>query len=179
MSYFLPSVSSAPKSRAIWQQGDHRPSCTWSTFMSRTQWLVLRKGFWGMHHGLEWDIEGPVSPWDQADLQELGPQQTKEGAAAPPAVRTLFGSWAWHLPGICKVLQWCTKRMDGKAEGRLNEEERGPLVCHKGRECINKYVIIWGSLLESGLSGEEVIQPAKAAALSFLDLCGWSHSWWC
>ena len=47
---------------------------------------------------------------------------------------------------------------------------------HKGRACINKYVIIWGRLLESGVSGEEVIQPAKAAALSSLDLCRWSQS---
>ena len=48
-------------------------------------------------------------------------------------------------------------------------------MCHKGRECINNYVIIWGSFLESGVSGEEVIQPAKAAALSSLDLCGLSR----
>ena len=34
-------------------------------------------------------------------------------------------------------------------------------MCHKGRECINNYAIIWGSFLESGVSGEEVIQPPK------------------
>lgn len=49
-------------------------------------------------------------------------------------------------------------------------------MLQKGREGVDTYVIIWGSLLESGVSGEEVIQPAKAAALSSLDLCGRNNS---
>lgn len=100
------------------------------------------------------------------------PSMLREGVFYKSMAIPSRASWIAHWPGIWKAFKYLWNRwMKEWTKAEKWGEKKGAVCAMKADRFLSNYVIVWGSVLEAGISGEEEAWnlPRKAR----FPLCPW------